>query len=71
MDNFLYGQVLTQEYLRDQLWILFFLVYINDLVDGLSSNARLFADDISLFSVIHDVDISVKELNNDLQRINK
>ena len=71
MDNFLYGQVLTQEYLRDQLWILFFLVYINDLVDGLSSNARLFADDISLFSVIHDVDISVKELNNDLQQINK
>ena len=71
MDNFLYGQVLTQEYLRDQLWILFFLVYINDLVDGLSPNARLFADDISLFSVIHDVDISVKELNNDLQQINK
>ena len=71
MDNFLYGQVLTQEYLRDQLWILFFLVYITDLVDGLSSNARLFADDISLFSVIHDVDISVKELNNDLQQINK
>ena len=71
MDNFLYGQVLTQEYLRDQLWILFFLVYINDLVDSLSSNARLFADDISLFSVIHDVDISVKELNNDLQQINK
>ena len=71
MDNFLYGQVLTQEYLRDQLWILFFLVYITDLVDGLSSNARLFADDISLFSVTHDVDISVKELNNDLQQINK
>ena len=71
MDNFLYGQVLTQEYLTEQLWILFFLVYINDLVDGLSSNARLFADDISLFSVIHDVDISVKELNNDLQQINK
>ena len=70
MDNFLYGQVLTQEYLRDQLWILFLLVYINDLVDGLSSNARLFADDISLFLVIHDVDISIKELN-DLQQINK
>ena len=70
MENFLYGQVLTQEYLRDQLWILFLLVYINDLVDGLSSNARLFADDISLFLVIHDVDISIKELN-DLQQINK
>ena len=35
---------------------LLFLVYINDLADGLSSNAKLFADDASLFSVIHNVD---------------
>ena len=28
------------------------LVYINDLADGLSSNAKLFVDDSSLFSVI-------------------
>ena len=33
-----------------------FLVYINDQADGLSSNAKLFANDVSLFSVIHDVD---------------
>ena len=26
-----------------------FMVYINDLADGLSSNAKLFADDTSLF----------------------
>ena len=26
-----------------------FLVYINDVADGLSSSAKLFADDISLF----------------------
>ena len=32
------------------------LVYINDLADGLSSNAKLFANDTSLFLVIHDVD---------------
>ena len=50
---------------------LLFLVYINDLADGLSSNAKLFADDTSLFSVIHDVDTSVNELNNDLYQINK
>ena len=43
-----------------------FLVYINDLADDLSSNAKLFADDTSLFSVIHDVDTSANELNNDL-----
>ena len=48
---------------------LFFLVYINNLADGLSSNAKLFADDTSLF--IHDVDTSENELNNDLYQINK
>ena len=50
---------------------LLFLIYINDLADGLSSNAKLFADDTSLFSVIHDVDASANELNNDLYQINK
>ena len=50
---------------------LLFLVYINDLADGLSSNAKLFADDTSLFSVIHDVGTSANELNNDLYEINK
>ena len=28
---------------------LLFLIYINDLADGLSSNTKLFADDTSLF----------------------
>ena len=32
---------------------LLFLIYINDLADGLSSNAKLFADDTSSFLVIH------------------
>ena len=48
-----------------------FLIYINDLADGLSSNSKLLADDTSLFSVIHDVDTSANELNNDLYQINK
>ena len=50
---------------------LLFLVYISDLADSLSSNAKLFADDTSLFSVIDDVDTSANELNNDLYQINK
>ena len=50
---------------------LLFLVYINDLADGLSSNAKLFADDTSLFLVIHHLDTSANELNNDLYQINK
>ena len=51
--------------------LLLFLVYINDLADGLSSNVKLFADDTSLLSVIHDVDTCSNELNNDLYQINK
>ena len=46
-----------------------FLIYINDLADSLSSNAKLFADDTSLFSVIHDSVITTSELNSDLARI--
>ena len=48
-----------------------FLIYINDLSEGLSSNAKLFADDTSLFSVIHDGNTSAFELNNDLVKINR
>ena len=49
---------------------LLFLVYINDVADGLSSNAKLFADHTSLFLVIHDVDTLETELNKDLHQIN-
>ena len=50
---------------------LLFLIYINDLTDGLSSNTKLFADDTSLFSVIPDFETSANELNNGLHQINK
>ena len=50
---------------------LLLLIYINDLADDLSSNAKLFADDKSLFSVIRDVETFANELNNDLYQINK
>ena len=45
---------------------LLFLIYINDLPDGLLSNCKLFADDTSFFSVAHDVTISSSELNSNL-----
>ena len=47
------------------------MIYINDLADGLSSNAKLFADDISLFSVVHNANTTAKELNNDLVKISR
>ena len=47
-----------------------FLIYINDLPKCLSSNAKLFAYDTSLFSVIHDSSTTRSELNDDLVKIN-
>ena len=44
------------------LGALLFLIYINYLSDNLSSNVKLFADDTSLFSVIHDINVSAGEL---------
>ena len=34
---------------------LLFLVYINDLSKNLSATAKLFADDTSIFLVVHDI----------------
>ena len=47
---------------------LLFLIYTNELFGDLSSKAKLFADDISLFNVAHDINTSVNELNSDLQK---
>ena len=46
-----------------------FLVYINDIPDGLQSIVKLFSDDTSLFKVLFDYIISSSLLNNDLRLI--
>ena len=43
-----------------------FLVYINDLHDTLQSDVRIYADDTSLFSVVHDSRLSSDALSSDL-----
>ena len=48
---------------------LIFLMYINDLSCGLSSTVKPFADDTSLFSVVHDATQSTNELNDDLEKV--
>ena len=50
---------------------LLFLIYINDLPEGLITNAKLFTNDTSLFSVVQDIAASTEELSNDLRNINK
>ena len=49
---------------------LLFLKYINELSDNLVSKPKLFADHTSSSSVIHNKDLSAKNLNDDLNRIN-
>ena len=36
-----------------------FLIYVNDLADELSNNAKLLVDDTSLFPMLHDVNSSI------------
>ena len=46
-----------------------FLVYINDIVDNISCNIRLFADDTSLYINLDDYDHGFRTLNSDLRLI--
>ena len=50
---------------------LLFLIYINDLANGLQSNPKLLADDTSLFSIVQDITTSTVSLNNDLTKISE
>ena len=47
---------------------LFFLSYINGISDDLITNIKLFLDDSSLFTVVHDMNIR-NNMNNDLRKI--
>ena len=50
---------------------LLFLIYINDLPNGLNASVKLFADDISLFSVFHNITYSDNLSNSNLSKINE
>ena len=47
---------------------LLFLIYINDLSENIESTVNLFADDTSLFSVVHN-NTSAEVLNRDLLKL--
>ena len=48
---------------------LFFLIHITDLAEGISSTAKLFADDTSIFSVDNDINASADQINKYLEKI--
>ena len=68
MVNFLHGLMSIQEFRRN-LFLDHFYFYINDLTNDLSSSAKLFEDDISLFSVVFNVDVSANESNDVLAKV--
>ena len=67
--DFLWADVNAQIPQGYILGSVFFLIYINDLTNGLPSNAELFADATLLFSVVHNLSIQTDELNNDFVKI--
>ena len=51
------------------LGTLFFLIYINNLYDDLTSNPKLFAHGTSLFSVVHNINSTANNLKSDLMKL--
>ena len=48
---------------------LLFLIYINDLSDGINSLCKIFADDTSLSSKVYDIHNSASKLIDELEKI--
>ena len=47
----------------------FFLIYISNLSDGLTSNPKLFADETSLIFIVHNINSTASNLKSDLMKI--
>ena len=48
---------------------LLFLIFINDIVNDIGSNIRLFADDISLYIIVDNPQTSADTLNANLEKV--
>ena len=46
---------------------LFFIVYINNIVENIGCEIKLFADDTSLFSIVYNEAKTAEELDRDWQ----
>ena len=75
MENIFHGLILKLEFLKVRHWDptlgpSFFLIYINDLSNNLITYPKLVADNTSLFSIVHDPNVTANDLNNDSAKIN-
>ena len=68
--NCLHGLILNQAFHKGLYDLLLLLIYKNDLSEGLTTNSRLSADYVSLFSVVNNINLSANNLNCDLSKIN-
>ena len=50
---------------------LLFLIYINDLPEGITSNLNIFASDTYIFLIVYNINISTSNLNSDFQKISE
>ena len=48
---------------------LFCLIYINDLVENVTCDAKMFADDTSLYSAATDENETAEDLNRDIESV--
>ena len=48
-----------------------FLIYINDIPEGIQSICKIFADDTSLFSIVKKDKLSENSLNSDLEKVSE
>ena len=70
MHDIFHGPELMPGYLKDQYFRpLLFLIYNNDLSDDLTTNVKLFADATSFFSIVHNMNMTTINLNNDVNKI--
>ena len=70
MGNVPNGQSSHLEFHKDLFLVLFsFLVYINDIVENVNCDIKMFADDTSLFSLVRDEARTAFELNCDLEKV--
>ena len=47
---------------------LFYLIFINDIIDAIHSHIRLFADDTSLYLIVDEPCVAAMQLNSDLAK---
>ena len=64
--------IFTLVHHKDPFWDLYyFFIYNNDSSNNIKSKFKQFADDTSLFSIVHNIVTSANDFNHDLEKISE